>query len=182
MMEKSSAKKGFSFYAVIIACVAGLICFDRLTKWLAVENLMNKPDYIMSEGVLRLHYLENRGAAFGMLQDSQILFTILTLVFLAVITWYFIKVPADKKYRPVNVCLCFLAAGALGNFIDRISQQYVVDFIYFEIIDFPVFNVADIYVSLSVIVLVLIIIFHYKEGDFAFLTGKKKKDKAGESE
>lgn len=173
MTKDITQKKGLSFYLPVIVSVFALICADRFTKWLAVENLRDKPDFIMAEGVLRLHYLENRGAAFGMLQNSQILFTILTLVFLAVIVWYFIKVPADKKYRPVNICLSFLAAGALGNFIDRLANQYVVDFIYFEVINFPIFNVADIYVSLSVIVLVLLIVFRYKDGDFSFFRRKR---------
>ncbi len=177
MTANTSNKKGLSFYIILIAGVIGLIAVDRFTKWLAVEYLMDKPDCILADGVLRLHYLENRGAAFGMLQNSQILFSILTFVFLAVIIWYFVKVPADKRYRPFNVCLTFLAAGALGNFIDRLSQQYVVDFIYFEIIDFPVFNVADIYVSISVIVIVLLLIFHYKDGEFKFmLKGRKTKN------
>jgi len=174
MTDNKTHKKGLSFYIFVVAGAVVLILFDRFTKWLAVENLMDKPDFVMAEGVLRLHYLENRGAAWGMLQNSQVLFTILTIVFLALIVWYFIRVPAEKKYKAANICLTFLAAGALGNFIDRLSQQYVVDFIYFDGINFPVFNVADIYVSLSVIVFVLLVIFYYKDGDFRFLFKRRK--------
>ena len=176
MTERTSKKKGLSFYFFAIAGAAVLIAFDRFTKWLAVENLMDKSDIVLSEGVLRLHYLENRGAAWGMLQNGIVLFTILTIVFLVLIIWYFIRVPAEKKYRPANVCLTFLAAGALGNFIDRVTQQYVVDFIWFDGINFPIFNVADIYVSLSVIVFVILVIFYYKDGDFRFFYKRKKKE------
>ena len=176
MTERTSKKKGLSFYFFAIAGAVVLIAFDRFTKWLAVENLMDKSDIVLSEGVLRLHYLENRGAAWGMLQNGIVLFTILTIVFLVLIIWYFIRVPAEKKYRPANVCLTFLAAGALGNFIDRVTQQYVVDFIWFDGINFPIFNVADIYVSLSVIVFVILVIFYYKDGDFRFFYKRKKKE------
>lgn len=71
--------------------------------------------------------------------------------------------------------LFFLTSGALGNLIDRIRLKYVIDFIYFSLIDFPVFNVADIYVTVSMIVLLLLVLFYYKdEDDFAFLSPKKK--------
>lgn len=67
-----------------------------------------------------------------------------------------------------------LAAGAIGNFIDRVRFGYVRDFIYFKIINFPVFNVADCYVTVSVIIFIILILFVYKnEDDFAFLSLKK---------
>ena len=69
--------------------------------------------------------------------------------------------------------VCVLFSGALGNFIDRLVHKYVVDFIYFSIIDFPVFNVADIYVTLSVITFVVLLLFKYKDNDFDFLKRKK---------
>ena len=78
--------------------------------------------------------------------------------------------PYQKKFIPLRIVLTILAAGAIGNFIDRITAGYVVDFIYFEIINFPIFNVADIYVCISVIILMYLLIFHYKEEE---LTWKK---------
>ena len=71
----------------------------------------------------------------------------------------------------------FLFAGAVGNLIDRIKDGFVVDFLYFELIDFPVFNVADIYVTCSVFVLFLLVMFKYKDADFEFLKSSKKDDK-----
>jgi signal peptidase II len=67
-----------------------------------------------------------------------------------------------------------LFSGALGNFIDRIELSYVRDFIYFKLIDFPVFNIADIYVVLSAIALCILVMFVYKDEDFAFLKINKK--------
>ena len=60
-----------------------------------------------------------------------------------------------------------ICSGALGNFIDRIAHRYVVDFFYFELIDFPVFNVADIYVTVSAVLLILLILFYYKEDELS---------------
>ena len=74
---------------------------------------------------------------------------------------------------PLIVVVDVLVAGAIGNFIDRLVNKYVIDFIYFSLIDFPIFNVADIYVTLSVIALFILIFFYYKEEDFKFITKKK---------
>lgn len=74
-----------------------------------------------------------------------------------------------KKYVPVNIAATLLAAGALGNFIDRCMYGYVRDFIYFRIIDFPVFNIADIYVTAATVLFIIVFLFVYKDGDFAYL-------------
>ena len=74
---------------------------------------------------------------------------------------------------PLRLVLVFLSAGAAGNLIDRVSLHYVRDFIYFSLIDFPVFNVADIYVTCSVFVLAYLIVFHYREEDLSFLGVKE---------
>ena len=69
-----------------------------------------------------------------------------------------------------------IASGAVGNMIDRVSLGYVVDFFYFKLIDFPIFNVADIYVSVSCVLLAVLLVFFYKDQDFAFLSRSKKKE------
>ena len=74
----------------------------------------------------------------------------------------------------LHLIAVLLTAGALGNFIDRITQGYVVDFFYFSLIDFPIFNVADIYVVVSFIALIICILFIYKDEEFSFLQFKKK--------
>ena len=82
--------------------------------------------------------------------------------------------PLEKKYRYLEFLLIFISAGAVGNMIDRIRMNYVVDFFYFKLINFPIFNVADIYVSVSCVLLAILVIFYYKENDFAFLSRKKR--------
>lgn len=157
-----------------ILLVAVLVLVDQLTKYLAVVHLKGQNPIVLIRGVLELYYLENQGAAFSMLQNQQVFFYVLTIIFLIVAGLFLAKVPATTKYTPLRISLLVLCAGAVGNLIDRIVHKYVVDFIYFVIIDFPVFNVADIYVTLGVIVLICLVLFHYKEKDLKAITDKKK--------
>ena len=127
---------------------------------------MNKPDIIIIPGVLQLHYLENTGAAFSLLQGRQILFAIITPVLLIFLLYSIVRMPQVKKYNVLDYVVVVVIAGAIGNYIDRIVNNYVVDFIYFSLINFPVFNVADIYVTCGVIVLFFLVLFYYKDEDF----------------
>ncbi len=156
--------------------VAALIIIDQFTKQLAVATLKDKPAFTIIQGVFELNYLENRGAAFGMLQNQKILFIIIGLVMLLLVSVILYKLPSDKKFIPFEISLLLIASGAVGNMIDRISNNYVVDFFYFKLINFPIFNVADIYVTVSCIVIVILVLFVYKDADFDFLKLKKKKD------
>ena len=156
-------------YIVEIITIIILILIDLWTKTLAVSKLIES-DVVLIPGVLEFHYLENIGAAFSMLSGKMIVFYIITPVFLAVITYIMIKMPGEKLYFPIRTCLIFLVAGALGNFYDRVVLHYVRDFIYFSLIDFPVFNVADIYVTVSIFFLIILILFKYKDEDFSFFT------------
>ena len=164
-------------YIVMIVGFAILVIFDQFTKRLAVSHLKDSQPFVLINNVLELRYLENQGAAFGMLQNKQIFFYILTIVFIAIIIYLLIKMPKNRYYLPLMCGLVVLAAGALGNFIDRFANKYVVDFIYFSLIDFPIFNVADIYVTLSVIYIAVIVIFKYKDGDFAFVSPQKPENR-----
>lgn len=159
-------KKGITSFIFALAFVLVLILFDQFTKDLAVSFLMNKDDFILIPGVLQFHYLENTGAAFSLLEGQQVLFAIITPILLLFIIYLLFRMPRVKKYTALNYVLLFLIAGAIGNYIDRIINHYVVDFIYFSLIDFPVFNVADCYVTVSVIILFFLVLFYYKDEDF----------------
>lgn len=152
-----------------------LVLLDQYTKNLAVIHLKDKPAVPVISGVLELNYLENKGAAFGMLQNQKAFFIFVAFVILGVIGYVLYKMPDEKKYRMLHVLLSLIAAGAIGNMIDRIRLDYVVDFIYFVLINFPVFNVADIYVSVSTVVLVILLLFVYKENDLNFISFKQKR-------
>lgn len=167
--------KKWILYIIDIALLGVLVLIDQFTKYLAVVNLKDKAAFNIISNVLELNYLENRGAAFGMLQNQKIFFVFVAAIFLAVIVFVLIKTPADKKYTKLHILLVFISAGAIGNLIDRLRLDYVVDFIYFSIINFPIFNVADMYVTVSTFVLVITILFVYKDHDFSFLSFKPQK-------
>lgn len=146
------------------------IGLDQWTKLLAVERLMNKPPYVIWDGVFELLYSENRGAAFGMLQGKQWFFAVIAVVVLAAAVYAVIRMPANRKYVPLHLIAMFLSAGAVGNMIDRFTRGYVVDFLYFKLIDFPIFNVADCYVTVSMFIFILLFLFVYKEEDLKCLS------------
>ena len=152
-----------------------LIIMDQLTKHLAVVRLKNQSAYNLINGILEFNYLENRGAAFGVLQNQKYFFVFVALIFIGVIVFVLIKVPTQKKYYSLNILLVMIAAGAVGNMIDRVRYDYVVDFIYLVCIQFPIFNVADIYVTTATVILVFQILFVYKTNDFNFLSFNPKK-------
>ena len=106
------------------------------------------------------------------------MFICITLIVLALIVYFYVRIPFQRKYRILRIFIVLIAAGALGNFIDRITQHYVVDFFYFCLIDFPVFNVADIYVTCATVLLIVTILFRFKDEDVNELlqsVGLKKK-------
>ncbi|MDD3279593.1 MAG: signal peptidase II [Lachnospiraceae bacterium] len=156
-------KKNSIYLLLSLAVIGILTALDQWTKYLAVAHLKGQPDILLIPGVLQLQYLENHGAAFGILQNQQWLFTALTLIFLAFALFALYRIPKEKPFMITFWVLTVLTAGALGNFIDRLVQKYVVDFVYFSLINFPIFNVADIYCTLSVAVFFILILFVYKE-------------------
>ena len=121
-------------------------------------------------------YLRNSGAAWGMLSGRINLFLVFTVIVMLIVTYVIINLPATRKYMPLLITCTLLVSGAVGNFIDRVRFGYVRDFIYFKLINFPVFNVADCYVTVSVALLIILILFVYKEDDFGFLKLSKKGD------
>lgn len=152
-----------------------LVVVDQYTKYIAVQRLKNQPAFNIINGVLEFNYLENRGAAFGMLQNQKIFFVFVAIIFLCVIAYVLVKAPQEKKYFKLHVLLVMIAGGAIGNLIDRLRFNYVVDFIYIALINFPIFNVADMCVTFSTALLIVQVLFVYKENDFNFLSFSQKK-------
>ena len=155
-----------------------LVMIDQLTKKWAVLFLKGQDPVILIKNVFQLYYLENHGAAFGILEGKSAVFICITLIVLALIVYFYVRIPFQRKYRILRIFIVLIAAGALGNFIDRITQHYVVDFFYFCLIDFPVFNVAHIYVTCATVLLIVTILFRFKDEDVNELlqsVGLKKK-------
>lgn len=152
-----------------------LLVFDQFTKYLAIANLKEKPALVLIDGVLELQYLENRGSAFGMLQNQKFFILFVGIVFMAVILFLLFKLPEQKKFKAVHILLTMIIAGGIGNMIDRCRFDYVVDFISFVLINYPIFNVADIYIVVATILLFLLFLFVFNEKDFEFLNFKQNR-------
>ena len=161
-------------YAVAVIAAAAGVLLDQFTKYLAITKLKGEAPYILLKGVFQFEYQENRGAAFGLFQDQRIFFFISVAVICAVVIWFYVKVPMERRFLPLRICAVLIVAGAFGNCIDRVRLNYVVDFFYFKLIDFPIFNVADIYVTVSTFALVVLLFFYYKEEDFERIFHRRK--------
>mgnify|MGYP002544352822 CR=1 FL=1 len=168
--RKQNIPKRIIWLPDILLILAGIL-LDQFTKHLAVVYLKGSQPVSLIPGVL-----ENRGAAFGMMQGAKVFFLIITPVILVAVIYALIKMPSDGKYRVLHILLDCVAVGAVGNMIDRIRLDYVVDFIYISLIDFPIFNVADMFVSIACVVGAILILFSnkYKDEDFRFLSFKQK--------
>ena len=151
-------------YLISLFAVLTGVALDQYTKILAVKHLQDAPIPII-DGIFELHYLENRGAAFGMLQNQRTFFLIVTTIILICSAILMVKLPETKRTIPLKACIVSIVAGAIGNLIDRVRLNYVIDFLYFELIDFPIFNVADIYVTVAAFSLIFLILFYYKESE-----------------
>lgn len=169
----SKYKKQILIFDLLIMVL--LVILDQFTKKLAVLELKDRPAVPIINGILELNYLENRGAAFGMLQDQKVLFIMVAVIILSVIIYILYKTPDSKKYNILHLLLIMVASGAVGNMLDRLRYDYVVDFISFVLINFPIFNVADIYVTVATFTLVVLLLFIYKEEDLGFISFKAKK-------
>lgn len=176
-MSKENKMKMKKSVRIIIDFLIFLICVfaDQITKYLAVINLKDQRPYVIIDGVFELNYLENTGAAFGMLKNQKALFVLISIIVLVVIAMVLVRTPNQKKYTIFRISLVMIASGAVGNsLIDRIRFDYVIDFFYFKLINFPIFNVADIFVTVGTALLAITILFVYKEEDLDFLSFQKK--------
>ena len=173
-MEAFMKKMSTKYLIRVSISVILLILLDQLTKIWAVARLKDQPAISLIRGVFELQYLENRGSAFGMMQGARVFFIISTIVLFLLVCVIYIRIPKGKMYLPLRVIAVLFLAGAAGNFIDRVRQGFVVDFFYFSLINFPIFNVADIYVTTATIALIVFILFYYKEADLERIFSKKK--------
>ena len=191
-MKKTNKFMGLSVLTIIMHVI-----LDQLTKFQAVVKLKNGSPFVIIDGVFELRYLENQSAAFGFdivsffqkifkikyftenpeafLTAKMVIFAIVTIAVVILLMIFYSYIPQTKRFLGINLILIFFVAGAIGNLIDRIVNNYVVDFFYFKLINFPIFNVADIYVTVAAFAFIILGIFYYKEEDFEMIF--KKKDK-----
>lgn len=150
-------------YIAIIIFISVLIGLDQFTKYLAYEKLKPLGSISVIDNIFSFTFVENRGAAFGIFQGKTTILSIITVVIIICIIYFYIKLPKDKIYNWVKFSLILIISGAVGNLIDRIRQGYVIDFLHATFINFPVFNMADIYVVVGAILMTVIVIFFIKE-------------------
>lgn len=158
---RTSSRKGLYGIAAFLLLTAA----DQLSKLLAARFLKNATGLVLVPGVFELSYLENRGVAWGLFSGMRWLFLIAAVLVILFVCYLWRRLPDTASYRAFRALSVLFAAGAAGNAIDRLVRGYVIDFFYFSLIDFPVFNIADCYVCVSLILLVII----YRNEDFAWM-------------
>ncbi|MCR5507137.1 MAG: signal peptidase II [Lachnospiraceae bacterium] len=177
-------KKEQIFIIDIISALL-LVILDQLSKIWAVAKLKDSDPRVIIDGVLQLYYLPNgnTGAAFGILSGHRLLFLFIALTVVTVIAFALVRIPVTSRFRLLRILLIFVAAGGAGNMIDRFRLGYVIDFIYFYLINFPIFNVADCYVTVATISIALLLLFKYKDDDIHELEQAfMRKSEAGKDE
>ena len=171
-MQEMNTKKKIKIYIIPILCIGLLVALDQITKFIVRTSFALYESHPLIKNVFHLTYIQNTGIAWGMFKNGRTIFLILTILVLLICACFYEKIPESKRFTPIRVCLVVLVSGAIGNMIDRISLHYVVDFFDFRLIHFPVFNVADIYVVVSMIVLILLCAFYYHDHEIDALFSK----------
>ncbi len=186
-MKQNKDKLIHKYFAVIaLVLIVLLTVFDQFTKYLAYTKLRTGNSFTIIKNILEFNYVENKGAAGGILQGQIILLIVITIIIVPAICYFMFKIQKIKfldstshstviKFTVLQYVLVLLGSGAIGNLIDRAIRNFVIDFIYFKPINFPVFNVADIYVTISAFALVIICVFILKDEEFDLLFPSKKK-------
>lgn len=166
--------KRFPYILHILVCII-LVIFDQITKMLARTHLKAAP-IALWDGVFEFHYHENRGSIWGILQGKVNVLLLASLVIFVLLIYTYIKMPKTKVYFPLFWILVVMVAGAIGNTIDRLFFGFVTDFLYFKLINFPIFNVADCYLTVCAFLTVFLVFTKYKDDEFTFLSPKRKED------
>ena len=142
----------------VIIIFLGLL-LDRLSKIWALNSLKENTGIVLIKDFFKLEYLENRGAAFGIMQNKLIFLALFTFLIIAGMIYYLIKYKPKSIFQRLS--FAFIISGALGNLFDRVFYKYVVDFIlvhYKDIYYFPTFNVADMLVVVGTAILAICIV------------------------
>ena len=162
-------KKPPVYYIIYSAIIALGIILDQLTKFLATEFLKPVVEVPIIKDIIHLRYHTNRGMAFGLLENQRWIFiTISTIAIVAFMLYLFLGHANGTLY---SVGIALVISGGIGNMIDRIALGYVVDFIYFKVINFAIFNGADSFVCIGAGLLILAMI---KDIRAEMKTGKKE--------
>ena len=148
--------------ALMTLFAAGIVAADQWTKYLTVANIALYQDVEFIPGFLGFTYVQNTGAAFSSFEGQQWLFALIFIVFTGAIVWEYRKKSMNFTTFE-RFMLAAIYGGGLGNMIDRIRLGYVVDMIETKFIKFPVFNVADCFITCGCIAILVSLVFFNKE-------------------
>ena len=146
----------FSLFAV------GIVAADQFTKFITVANIPLYGHVDFLPGFLSFTYVRNTGAAFSAFRGMQWLFALIFLVLTVAILYEYFKKPLPFS-KLDRWCIAAIYGGGLGNMIDRVRFGYVVDMIQTEFMEFPIFNVADCFITCGCILMMVSLIFFNKE-------------------
>ena len=141
---------------IVPIVIVALIALDQWVKFEIVKNIQLGGVKPFIPKILSLTYLRNTGAAFSILENQQWLFAVITLVVIGAAIWYLSKHIKDSVW--LLSALSLIIAGGIGNFIDRMHQGFVVDMFQLDFINFAIFNVADSYLTIGVLVLIVMML------------------------
>ena len=117
------------FLPLVVTAI--LVVIDQITKYIALSSLKPIGSMTFIKGFMDFTFVENRGAAFGILEGQRWFFVVATIVISVAIIYAFVKMPKKKEYKYMKLALVLILAGAFGNVIDRLFRGYVVDFFEF---------------------------------------------------
>ena len=172
--QNKESKFKIRVYVLPIIIIGLLTALDQLTKFIITSSFTLYESRPVIKNVFSLTYIRNTGTAWGLFQGQRVIFLIIAAIILVLSFYIMGNIVGQKRYIWAEISIILLVSGAIGNMIDRYNLGYVIDFLHFELIDFPVFNLADIFVVCSMILLIILIMFVYKDEDIDYILGKDK--------
>ena len=163
---------------ISLIVVAILVVIDQISKLWIVKNMVPyKDEKKVIDGVFSLRFIKNSGAAWGSFSGKTILLLVISIILIVAMLYVYKNIIFENKYLELKICILFILGGAIGNMIDRIRLGFVIDFIEAKFINFPIFNFADICVTVCMFVVLALFLFKYKDEDMDVMLARKKSDK-----
>ena len=155
---------------------------DQISKFWIVKNMVPyKDEKKVIDGVFSLRYIKNSGAAWGSFSGKTILLLVISIILIIALLYVYKNIIFEKKYIELKICILFILGGAIGNMIDRIRLGFVIDFIEAKFINFPIFNFADICVTVCMFVVLALFLFKYKDEDMDIMFARNSKNTIAEN-
>ncbi len=135
------------------------IVVDQLSKIYILDLFKDKVTIPVINKVFHITFAKNTGAAFSIFRNSQWFLIVLSIVLILGMLGLFVKAHMDKKPQMLQYALLLVSGGAIGNLLDRFRLGYVVDFFDFRLINFAIFNIADVFICVGMAIIAILVIF-----------------------